>query len=245
MLSSATSIWGEHDVLQIRSLSSGYGRVPVLLDVRLDIERGETLALLGRNGVGKSTLLRTIIGIVKPTDGSVVLDGVNMAGWPAHRLAKAGVAYVPQGRGIFPKLTVEENLFIGLRPRTDGLTTIPSDILDHFPILRERMKQPGGTLSGGEQQALAFARALCGAPSLLLLDEPSEGIQPSIVQQIGELLRTFNRDMGIAVLLVEQNLELARQVATRCLVMQKGRISGALNNEDLESDSKVFAALAL
>lgn len=232
-------------MLQIRNLTAGYGHVPVLHDVRLGIEKGETLVLLGRNGVGKSTLLRTIIGIVKPSGGSIVLDSGDVAGGPAHRLAKAGVAYVPQDRGIFPKLTVEENLLVGLRARKDRLTSIPSNVLDLFPILRERMRQLGGTMSGGQQQILALARALCGTPSLLLLDEPSEGIQPSIVRQIGDLLRNFNRDMGITVLLVEQNLELARHAATRCLVMQKGRISGALSKEDLESDAKVFAALAL
>jgi urea ABC transporter ATP-binding protein UrtE len=232
-------------MLQIQNLSAGYGHVPVLHDVRLDIVKGETLVLLGRNGVGKSTLLRTVMGIVKPSKGNVLLSGTNMAGWPSHKLAKAGVAYVPQGRGIFPKLTVEENLLMGLRARSDGLTSVPSDILDLFPILGERMRQPGGTLSGGQQQILALARALCGAPTLLLLDEPSEGIQPSIVQQIGDLLRQFNREIGITVLLVEQNLELARHAATRCLVMQKGRISGALSKEDLEIDAKVFAALAL
>jgi urea ABC transporter ATP-binding protein UrtE len=231
-------------MLEIKSLQAGYGILPVLHDVSFTMNKGETLVLLGRNGVGKTTLLKSLIGIVKPTSGEIRLNDQEVCGWRPHRLARAGIAYVPQGRGIFPKLTVEENLQVGLRGRSDGRTTIPGDILDMFPILRERMKQLGGTFSGGQQQQLALARALCGNPDLLLLDEPSEGIQPSIVQQIGDLLQMFNRDMGITVLLVEQNFELARKAASRCLIMSKGCISGALTKEELNDESKVFATLA-
>lgn len=232
-------------MLEVTSLRAGYGVLPVLHDVSFAMNRGETLVLLGRNGVGKTTLLKSLIGIVRPSSGQIRLDGKEVSGWPPHRLARAGVAYVPQGRGIFPKLTVEENLQIGLRSRPDGRTTVPGEILDMFPILRERMKQLGGTFSGGQQQQLALARALCGKPDLLLLDEPSEGIQPSIVQQIGDLLQTFTHNMGVTILLVEQNLELARKTASRCLVMEKGRMSGAFTKEELNDESKVFAALAL
>jgi urea ABC transporter ATP-binding protein UrtE len=231
-------------MFEVSSLRAGYGALPILHDVSFSLIKGETLVLLGRNGVGKTTLLKALIGIVRTSSGAIHLNGRDVSAWPPHRRAKAGIGYVPQGRGIFPKLTVEENLQIGLRSRHDGVTRIPDDILDLFPILRERLKQLGGTFSGGQQQQLALARALCGKPDLLLLDEPSEGIQPSIVQQIGGLLQTFNRDMGITVLLVEQNLELARMAASRCLVMQKGRISKALSRDDLSSESKVFEALA-
>jgi urea ABC transporter ATP-binding protein UrtE len=231
-------------MFEVKSLRAGYGILPILHDVSFTMTKGETLVLLGRNGVGKTTLLKSLIGIVKPTSGRVLLNHMDMAGWRPHQLAHAGIAYVPQGRGIFPKLTVEENLMVGLRSRSDGRTTVPDDILDVFPILRERMQQLGGTFSGGQQQQLALARALCGKPNLLLLDEPSEGIQPSIVQQIGELLKMFNRDMGLTVLLVEQNLELARKTASRCLVMAKGRVSSVLTKEELDDESKVFAALA-
>jgi ABC-type branched-subunit amino acid transport system ATPase component len=174
-----------------------------------------------------------------------MLNGRDIAGWVPNRLARAGIAYVPQGRGIFPKLTVAENLRVGLRARRDGQRHIPTDILAMFPILAERMDQLGGTFSGGQQQILALARALCAAPDLLLLDEPSEGIQPSIVLQIADLLRTVTRDLGLTVLLVEQNLELARRAASRCLVMEKGRIAGALSADDLQDEQKVFNALAL
>jgi urea transport system ATP-binding protein len=231
-------------MLEVRSLQAGYGILPVLHDVSFTITKGETLVLLGRNGVGKTTLLKSLVGIVKPTSGTILLNGKDMTGCRPHQLAHAGIAYVPQGRGIFPKLTVEENLKVGLRSRVDGLTTIPDEIFAMFPILRERLQQLGGTFSGGQQQQLALARALCGKPDLLLLDEPSEGIQPSIVQQIGELLKMFNRDMGLTVLLVEQNLELARKSASRCLVMAKGRLANVLTKEELDDESKVFAALA-
>ncbi|WP_299668497.1 ABC transporter ATP-binding protein [uncultured Ruegeria sp.] len=232
-------------MLEVRNVRAGYGQVPVLHDVSLALEQGETLVLLGRNGVGKTTLLKTLIGINKPTAGEIRLNGKDVGGWAPHRLAHAGVAYVPQGRGIFGKLTVEENLLVGLRSRDDGRTTIPDAIWDMFPILRERIQQQAGTFSGGQQQMLALARALCGAPELLLLDEPSEGIQPSIVQQMGDLLKTFNQDMNLTVLLVEQNLELAKRAASSCLVMEKGRIAGQLSTDDLQNEDKVFKALAL
>jgi urea ABC transporter ATP-binding protein UrtE len=231
-------------MLTVRSLKAGYGAVPVLHDVSLSLTKGETLVLLGRNGVGKTTLLKAIVGIVTPASGVVELDTSSVAGWRPHRMARAGVAYVPQGRGIFPKLTVEENLLVGLRARRDARRDIPNDVLDMFPILHERMSQLAGTFSGGQQQILALARALCGAPDLLLLDEPSEGIQPSIVQQIAELLQRCNRELGLTVLLVEQNLELARRAASRCLVMGKGRVIGSLSREELAHDDKVFEALS-
>ncbi|MCY6379357.1 ABC transporter ATP-binding protein [Hoeflea prorocentri] len=232
-------------MLAARDLKAGYGHVPVLHDVSFSLTKGETLVLLGRNGVGKTTLLKSLIGITTPTSGEILLNDENVTGWAPHKLAYAGVAYVPQGRGIFGKLTVEENLLVGLRSRNDGRKTIPDEIWDMFPILRERIDQLAGTFSGGQQQILALARALCGAPELMLLDEPSEGIQPSIVQQIGDLLKTFNQDLNLTVLLVEQNLELAKRSATRCLVMEKGRISGQLSKEDLQDEDKVFKALAL
>jgi urea ABC transporter ATP-binding protein UrtE len=231
-------------MFEVKSLWAGYGKLPVLHDVSFNLTKGETLVLLGRNGVGKTTLLKSLMGIVKPTSGTIRFNGTEISALRPYQHARAGIAYVPQGRGIFPKLTVEENLLIGLRGRTDDRTTIPDDILDMFPILRERMRQLGGTFSGGQQQQLGLARALCGKPDLLLLDEPSEGIQPSIVLQIAELLRMFNRDMGLTVLLVEQNLELARKTASRCLVMAKGRVSSVLTKEELDDESKVFATLA-
>jgi urea ABC transporter ATP-binding protein UrtE len=232
-------------MFEVIGLCAGYGPLPILTDLTLGLIKGETLVLLGRNGVGKTTLLKALIGIVPATAGQIRLNGQDITSWPPHRRAQAGIAYVPQGRGVFPKLTVAENLAIGLRSRTDGRRTIPADTLDLFPILRDRMAQLGGTLSGGQQQQLALARALCGAPDLLLLDEPSEGIQPSIVQDIGSLIQTLNRDRGITVLLVEQNLALARAAGTRCLVMRKGCIAGTLSQDDLRDETRVFEALAL
>ena len=232
-------------MLEVRDLGAGFGVLPVLHDISLTLERGETLVLIGRNGVGKTTLLKALIGLIKPTSGSVRLDGMDVTGWAPHRLARARVAYLPQGRGIFGRLTVEENLIVGLRSRADGRRTVPDEILDMFPILGDRLQQSAGTLSGGQQQILCLARALCADPVLLLMDEPSEGIQPSIVRQIGDLLHTFTGELGLTVLLVEQNIELARRTASRCLVMAKGRISRRLIRQDLEDEFKVFEALAL
>jgi urea ABC transporter ATP-binding protein UrtE len=211
-------------MLKVAHLHAGYGSTQVLGGVSLELRPGEVLALMGRNGAGKTTLMRTIIGLLRPSSGGIELDGASISGLPPHRVAQKGVAFVPQGRGIFGKLTVRENLLIGTRAAASVQAEIPDSVFDYFPVLAERREQCGGTLSGGEQQMLAIARALCGRPRVLLLDEPSEGIQPSIVHDLGRLLRRIVKDAGVAVLLVEQNLDLALELADRGLIMEKGRI---------------------
>lgn len=211
-------------MLRVADLYAGYGSTQVLGGVSLELRPGEVLALMGRNGAGKTTLMRTIIGLLRPSSGCIELDGASISGLPPHRVAQKGVAFVPQGRGIFGKLTVRENLLIGTRAAASVQAEIPDSVFDYFPVLAERREQRGGTLSGGEQQMLAIARALCGRPRVLLLDEPSEGIQPSIVHDLGRLLRRIVKDAGIAVLLVEQNLDLALELADRGLIMEKGQI---------------------
>jgi urea ABC transporter ATP-binding protein UrtE len=211
-------------MLSVKELRAGYGSTLILSGVSLELRPGEVLALLGRNGAGKTTLMRTIIGLVRPRTGSIELDGASIVGLRPHRIAQKGVAFVPQGRGIFGKLSVRENLLIGTRAALQTPGEIPVSIFDYFPILTERFEQRGATLSGGEQQMLAIARALCGKPRVVLLDEPSEGIQPTIVHDLGRLLRRIVNDKSVAVLLVEQNLDLALQLADRALIMEKGRI---------------------
>lgn len=232
-------------MLWIRDLHAGYGAVPVLLGVDLELPAGEVLVLFGRNGVGKTTLMRVLIGLLKPARGSVEFDGNNITGQPPHRIAKTGVAYVPQGRGIFPKLSVVENLRIGTRSRRSRDEAIPAQIFEYFPILDRRRQQLAGTLSGGEQQMLAFGRALCGNPKLLILDEPSEGIQPNIVGQLGALIRQIVERTGIAVLLVEQNLDLGLSVATRCAIMEKGRIVHQGTPGDFRDEAMLRRYLAI
>ena len=232
-------------MLQVSDIHAAYGSAPVLTGVDITLQEGEVLGLLGRNGVGKSTLLRVLIGLLRPTHGSVSLDGTRLTGLSPHRVARHGVAFVPQGRGIFAKLTVRENLLVGTRARGNENTTIPEEIFGYFPILRERLEQHGGTLSGGQQQMLAIARALCGRPRVLLLDEPSEGIQPNIVQEIGRLIRQIVESTGTAVLLVEQNLNLALQLARRIVVMEKGRIVHEGGPEDLRDETMLRRHLAI
>jgi urea transport system ATP-binding protein len=230
-------------LLEIADLHAAYGPVPVLAGVDLRVARGEVLALLGRNGVGKTTLMRSIIGLLRPSRGSARLEGDVLTGLHPHQIARRGIAYVPQGRGIFAKLTVRENLLIGTRAAARA--QIPEEVLEHFPILRERIGQPGGTLSGGQQQMLAIARALCSRPKLLLLDEPSEGVQPNIVQEIGMLIRDIVERSGIAILLVEQNLDLALQTAHRCAFMEKGRIVHQGAPQELEDENVLRRHLAI
>ena len=232
-------------MLDVRSLEAAYGAVPVLLGVDLALRNGEILALLGRNGAGKTTLMRTLIGLLPTTAGAIALDGQTIDGLPPHVIARKGIAYVPQGRGIFPKLTVAENLELGTRSRPDGSMNVPPVIFDYFPRLKERLTQQAGTMSGGEQQMLAIGRALAGNPKVLLLDEPSEGVQPSIVHQIGDLLKRVVMETGISVLLVEQNIDLALATASRGLVMEKGRIVREGSMEEMSDEAVMREFLAV
>jgi ABC-type branched-subunit amino acid transport system ATPase component len=194
--------------------------------------------LLGRNGMGKTTLLRAIMGLLPMTTGTAEFRGEEITGLMPHSIARLGIAYVPQGRGILPKLTVEENLLVGTRAqRNRRLRSVPDQVFRYFPVLKQRIKQRAGTLSGGEQQQLALGRALCARPRLMLLDEPSEGLQPTIVQFIGKLIPEFVQHDGMAVLLVEQNLDMVLAAATRCIIMEKGRIVYECSTDRLtESD---------
>jgi branched-chain amino acid transport system ATP-binding protein len=207
--------------LRVRELVSGYDRSTVLGGVDLDLDRGATLGLLGRNGVGKSTLVMTLMGLVPVTSGSVLLDGVELAGRRPDVVARAGVALVPQGRRVWAPLTVAEHLALAAGRRR-GTWTVDG-ILDLLPRLAERRRQPAGLLSGGEQQMLAIARALLTNPRLVLLDEPSDGLAPAIVDQVAEVVRTMRAE-GVAVLLVEQDLHLAFAVSDEIACMEKGRI---------------------
>jgi len=215
-------------MLKLEKVSAAYGRSQVLFGIDLEIADGEAVTLIGRNGVGKTTLLRTICGMHPVTAGHTTLDGKEITRTPAFGRARAGLAYVPQGRGIFPNLTVRENLLMGLPALTGRAREqdeeIPSLIYDLFPVLHDMALRKGGNLSGGQQQQLAIGRALVTRPRYLLLDEPTEGIQPSIVQEIETALSRVRRELGVAVLLVEQYLDFAWAFADRYYVMQKGRV---------------------
>jgi branched-chain amino acid transport system ATP-binding protein/urea transport system ATP-binding protein len=211
--------------LEIENLVVGYVRGSHVLDgLSLEVDTGEAVALLGRNGMGKSTLLRTIAGHLRPSAGEIRLDGRRLDSEPPYRVARAGVGYVPQGRDIFADFTVEENLRVGVLGRGRLGAAIPDWAFAFFPILGERRRQLAGTLSGGQQQQLAIVRALVGMPQLLLLDEPSEGIQPSIVHDIGARLKRYLGERALSLLLVEQNLDLVASLASRVLFVENGRI---------------------
>jgi urea transport system ATP-binding protein len=214
-------------LLKLERVGAAYGASPILTEIRLEIKSGEAMALLGRNGVGKTTLLRTIAGLHRATDGSINFDGQDVTALSAFERARRGIALVPQGRGIFPHLTVEENLTLGLSSlagRNTPIRTIQPFIYDMFPVLVKYRARKGGALSGGEQQQLAIGRALVAQPKLLLLDEPTEGIQPSIVQEIGNALTRIRKELKIAVILVEQFLKFAWSITDYYSVMQRGRI---------------------
>ena len=221
-------------MLKLENIHSGYGAVEVLRDVSLTIASGEILGLLGRNGAGKTTLLKTIMGLVRPRAGHIVLGGVELSGRAAHQIPGLGVAYVPQGRGLFPDFSVAENLRMGLLAGGQGDAT-RERVLALFPVLEERLQQRAGTLSGGEQQMLATARALCLGPKLLLLDEPSEGLMPSVVERLLDIVVDL-KSRGVSVLLVEQKVPAVLQVADRVLFIEGGRIRHESTPRDLERD---------
>jgi len=214
-------------MLRVEKLDAAYGKSQVLWGIDLEVDAGEAAALLGRNGVGKSTLLRSILGL-HPLSGGHVFLGTDTAcdvtRLPTHQRVRKGVGYVPQGREIFPHLTVEDNLQVGLAAGSRSVRAIPDFVYELFPALADMRGRKGGVLSGGQQQQLAIARALVSRPRLLILDEPTEGVQPSIILQIEEALGRIRRELGMAILLVEQYLEFAWGFATRYFVMQKGRI---------------------
>ena len=210
----------------------------------MDVREGEIVAVIGRNGVGKSTLMRTLIGLLPPTEGSIVFRGRDVSSLVAHRRARLGIGYVPQGRDVFPRMSVEENLKVG---EMAGRKVEPEDyrrVYGTFPILAERRAQQAGTLSGGQQQQLAIGRVMISNPSLILLDEPSEGIQPSIVQDIARTIVELNRQTDVTIVFVEQNLDMIRAMAQRCYVMDKGRIVAALTPADLDDREVVRRHLA-
>jgi branched-chain amino acid transport system ATP-binding protein len=230
-------------MLEAAELRSGYGSIPILHGVSLRVSAGEIVGVLGHNGMGKTTLLRTLIGELPVTRGAIRLDRADITRFSMARRARLGMGYVPQGRGIFPDLTVRENLQVGAR-LGDGERGI-EEIVGSFPILVPLLDRRGRTLSGGEQQILALARCLAGRPRLMLLDEPSEGIQPSIVEHIIDHLRDFRQRWSLAILLVEQNLEVIAALATRVLLMQKGEIAAELSPAGLNDRALVEEHLGL
>jgi branched-chain amino acid transport system ATP-binding protein len=224
-------------VLEVEGLSAGYGGVPVLTGASLAVAAGELVGVLGHNGMGKTTLLRAVMGLLRPTGGAVRLDGADLTRAPPHLRARAGLAYVPQGREIFPGLSALDNL--RLAATAAGRREAVPAVLAEFPRLEPLLDRPGGALSGGEQQLLALARALCQGPKALLLDEPTEGIQPSIVDEIAERLRDLRARRGLAIVLVEQNLDFIKGLADRVLVIQKGRIVRELPPDRLDAPEVV------
>jgi len=231
-------------MLVLRDVHAYYGKSHILHGISLEVLPGEVVGLLGRNGVGKSTTLKTIAGLVRPSAGAVSLEGQEIGGTPSHRVAHLGIAYVPEDRRIFKVLSVMENLRTGLdRPRVteSRRNELLDKVFRYFPVLAERRNQAGGTLSGGEQQMLAIARAMMLEPKIILLDEPTEGLMPRMVAQIQEIVAALHRE-GVAILLVEQNVPLTLEASSRCYIMEKGVIRHHASSEALKADPAVIHA---
>jgi urea transport system ATP-binding protein len=223
-------------MLELNGLDGFYGRSRALQSVSMDIDEGDFFSVLGRNGVGKTTLLRSVLGLMSRTSGSVKLDGMELNSLPTHARALAGIGYVPQGRGILPAFTVRENLMIGTFAAQSGQSEIADWVLELFPILKEFLNRRGGNLSGGQQQQLAIGRALLSQPKVLLLDEPTEGIQPNIVEQIEDVLIDLNRTRGLTIVLVEQNLTFARRASNRFAILDRGTVAVTSGIAQLSDD---------
>jgi branched-chain amino acid transport system ATP-binding protein len=220
-------------MLKVAELDAGYGRIPVLNGVNLAVADGEFIGILGHNGMGKTTLLKALMGFLPATGGQVSFDNADVTHAPPYQRARLGFGYVPQGREIFPGLTVIDNLRMGCAARRDAERDIIAPILEDFPRLKNLLDRPGGALSGGEQQLLAMARCLCGRPRLVLLDEPTEGIQPSIIDEIVETLQRLREKSGLTMILVEQNLDFIAALSQRILIIQKGTITREVGHGDL------------
>jgi urea ABC transporter ATP-binding protein UrtE len=228
-------------VLTIDSLHVSHGGSLILQGVDLSVRHGEIRAIMGRNGMGKTTLLKTIMGLVTPQSGKILLEGLPIQSVPTHEIAARGISYVPQGREIFGEFTVFENLRLGTLGNPRSERKIPQDVFEYFPVLYERRNQRAGSFSGGEQQMLAIARALVSRPKLLLLDEPSEGIQPSIVNEICSILKKIITETGLTILIVEQNVDMIMQIAAECAFMEKGAIVENCSVSDLRADESIIA----
>lgn len=230
-------------LLEVEDVHSGYGAGDILQGVSLSVRKGEIVAVVGRNGVGKTTLMRTVMGLLQLRAGAINHHGRPVAGLSPQARAKAGFGYVPQGKMIFPFLTVAENLKMG--ERVGGAARPWDQIFDMFPILRERLGQQGGTLSGGQQQALAIARVLVGSPEILILDEPSESIQPNIIADIGRVLARLNAEQGQTIVLVENNFSLIRATAHRAYVLDRGRCVAELAAEEVSDRERMLRYLSV
>ena len=217
-----TYIWGATVMFDVHDLHAGYGRIPILNGISFDVAAGEIVGVLGHNGMGKTTMLKVLAGQLPATRGSVRLNTIDVTRLPAFRRARLGIGYVPQGREIFPRLTVRENLELALHASSSQIQI--ETILVNFPGLVPLLERQGGALSGGEQQILALARCLCAAPSLILLDEPTEGVQPSIIDRIADSLIALRAERRYGVIVVEQNLEFIAAIADRILIIQRGTI---------------------
>ncbi len=224
-------------MLELRGINTGYGRAQVLRDLSLSVEAGEILCILGRNGAGKTTTMRAIMGLLPLWSGEILLEGQPLSGRPAHEIPKAGIGYIPQGRRLFGELTVARNIEIGLMTRGEGRAT-RDWVLELFPRLRERLGQRANTLSGGEQQMLATARALCLRPKALLLDEPTEGLQPSMIEAIRQVIERMRAE-GVAILLVEQRVDAVLSVADRVVFIENGRSMETMAAEALRADHSI------
>ena len=226
-------------MLDVSALQASYGRVPVLMGIDFQLKTGEFLGILGHNGMGKTTLMRTLMGFIPVTAGGVAFENVDVTLLKPHERVRLGMGYVPQGREIFPALSVIDNLRMGCVSRGPENKAVIAEVLEDFPRLKRLLDRQGGALSGGEQQLLALARCLCTRPKLILLDEPTEGIQPSIIEEIAETLHRLRTRFDFSMILVEQNLEFIASLSSRVLVIQKGRISGELKPDQLDDPSVV------
>jgi len=226
-------------MLEVAELRAGYGAIPVLAGISLQVAAGEFTGILGHNGMGKSTLLKTLIGILPATSGRILLEGHDITRAPSHERARRGLGYVPQGREIFAGLSVRDNLRFAVAARGRPAPLALEQVLEEFPRLEPLLERPGGALSGGEQQLLALARCLVQGPRLLLLDEPTEGIQPSIIETIAEKLAELRHKRGLTMILVEQNLDFIKGLSDRVLVIQKGRILRALEPAELDDPAVI------